>query len=64
MTDPGILVPLSCFAAMVLIVAVVYASKIRAVEMDVQRRLHTEELQHREKMRELQAEWERVKAEG
>ena len=61
--DPGILVPLSCFAAVILIVAVVCTSRIRSVEVEVQRRLHFEELEHQQKMRELQLEWERVKGE-
>jgi hypothetical protein len=59
--DPGILVPLGCFVAVVLIVAVVSTSKIRAVEVEVQRRLHSEELEHQQKMRELQLEWEKIK---
>ena len=57
-----LIVPLSVFAMVVLIIAIVKLAKIRDKEMEVQQRLHLEELEHRRKMQELQLELERVKS--
>lgn len=57
-----LIVPLSVFAMVVLIIAIVKLAKIRDREMEVQQRLHLEELDHRRKMQELQLELERVKS--
>jgi hypothetical protein len=61
--DSGILVPLAAFAAVILIVAIVSTTKIRDLEVEIQRRLYTEEMEHQRKMKELELELERVKVE-
>jgi hypothetical protein len=58
------IIPLSVFAMVVLIVAIVKLAKIRDKEMEVQQRLHLEQLEHQRKMQELQLELERVKSQG
>ena len=56
------IIPLSVFAMVVLIVAIVKLAKLRDKEMEVQQRLHLEQLDHQRKMQELQLELERVKS--
>ena len=56
------IIPLSVFAMVVLIVAIVKLAKLRDREMEVQQRLHLEQLDHQRKMQELQLELERVKS--
>jgi hypothetical protein len=58
------IIPLSVFAMVVLIVAIVKLAKIRDKEMEVQQRLHLEQLEHQRKMQELQLELERLKPQG
>jgi hypothetical protein len=60
MSSPFI-IPLAFFAMVVLIVAIVTMVKIRDKEIEVQHRLHLEELEHRRKMQELEREAERLK---
>ena len=59
--DPGVFVPLSFFAVVVLIVVITCLTKLRDKEVEVHRRLYTEELEHQRKMKELALELERVK---
>ncbi|MBZ5545408.1 MAG: hypothetical protein LAO07_17300 [Acidobacteriia bacterium] len=56
------IIPLSVFAMVVLIVAIVKLAKLRDKEMEVQQRLHVEQLDHQRKMQDLQLELERVKS--
>lgn len=62
--DSPFIIPLACFALVVLIVAIVKVAKIRDKEMEVQQRLHVELLEHQRKMRELEQALERVKQGG
>jgi hypothetical protein len=57
-----LIIPLSVFAMVVLIVAIVKLTKLRDKEMEVQQRLHLEQLEHQRKMQELQLELERMKS--
>ena len=59
--ESPVIIPLGVFAMVVLIVAISHLVKIRDKEMDVQQRLHQEELEHQRKMRELDLELERVR---
>ena len=51
---PGAMIPLAAFVMVVLIVAIVQMAKLRDKEVEVQQRLHMEELDHRRKMQELE----------
>jgi hypothetical protein len=53
-------VPLGIFAMVVLIVAIVAVSKIRDIEVDVHQKLHAKEMEHQQKMRELELELQRI----
>jgi hypothetical protein len=59
--DAGIFIPLAGFAVVVLIVAITSVAKLRDNEVEVHRRLYTQELEHQRKMKELALELERVK---
>jgi hypothetical protein len=59
--DAGIFIPLAVFAVVVLIVAITSVAKLRDNEVEVHRRLYTQELEHQRKMKELALELERVK---
>lgn len=59
--ESPLIIPLAVFAMVVLIVAITQLAKIRDAEMDVQQRLHQEELEHQRKMRELDLELQRLK---
>jgi hypothetical protein len=54
-------IPLACFAMVVLIVAVVNVTKLRDKELEVHSRLHEQELEHQRKMKELELELERAR---
>jgi len=54
------LIPLGVFAMVVLIVALSATAKIRNLEVDVHDRLHREEMEHQQKMRELELELKRI----
>jgi hypothetical protein len=56
------IIPLLIFAMVVIIVAIVKLGRLRDKEMEVQQRLHLEQLEHQRKMQELQLELERVKS--
>ena len=55
------IVPLAVFAMVVLIVAITQIAKLRDTEIDVQQKLHLAEMEHREKMRELETELQRIR---
>jgi hypothetical protein len=55
------MVPLSLFAMVVLIVAIAELATIRNLEVDVHQKLHLAELEHQQKMRELEMELQRIK---
>ena len=59
--DAGILVPLGCFAAVVLIVALVSFAKIRDLEIQVLSTLGRAEAEHRTRVAELDRELERLR---
>jgi hypothetical protein len=59
--DAGILIPLGCFAAVVLIVALVSFAKIRDREIDVLSALGRAEAEHRTRVAELDRELERLR---
>jgi hypothetical protein len=56
-----LIIPLACFAMVVLIVAIVHVVKIRDKELDAHQKLYQEQLQHQLKMKELELEMERVR---
>jgi len=62
--DAGILVPLSCFAMVVLIVALVSFSKINDRENEARGVLGQAEAEHRARLAELDRELERLKQRG
>ena len=62
--DSPVIIPLAAFAMVVLIVAIVKLAKTRDREIEVQQRLHLEQLEHQRKMQELERELERVKKGG
>jgi len=55
------IIPLACFAMVVLIVAVANVSKMRDRELEVHGKLRSEELEHQRKMKELEIELQRVR---
>jgi hypothetical protein len=59
--DSPFIIPLACFAVVVLIVAITQLVKVRDMEMDAHQRLRIEEMEHQRKMRELGLELEQVK---
>ncbi len=59
--DEGILIPLCCFAAVVLIVALVNFAKIRDREVDLLSTLGRAEADHRARVAELDRELERLR---
>jgi hypothetical protein len=60
MSSPFI-IPLAGFAMAVIIVAIVRLMKIRDLEIEAHQRLRLEEMEHQRKMRELEAQLERVR---
>ena len=59
--ETGALIPLAFFALGVLIVAITTLTKLHDKEMEVHQSLHLEELEHNRRMKELEADLERVK---
>lgn len=55
------IIPLAAFAMVVLIVAIVKLAKIRDRELEVQQKLHLEQLEHQRKMQELELELARLR---
>ncbi len=62
--ESPLIIPLAIFAMVVLIVAIAKLAKIRDVELQVQQKLHLEQMEHQRKMQELELELERVKKGG
>ncbi len=58
------IIPLACFAMVVLIVAITQMVKVRDKEMEVHQKLHQEQLQHQLRMKELDLELARVRQTG
>lgn len=54
------IIPLAVFAMVVLIVAIAHVAKIREKELEVHHSLHLAEMQHQQKMKELEAEHARI----
>ncbi len=59
--ESPLIIPLAVFAMVALIVGIVKMAKIRDRELEVQQRLHLEQLEHQRKMKELEEELARVK---
>ncbi len=59
--DSPFIIPLAVFAMVALIVAIVIVAKIHDLEVEIQTKLHAEELEHRSKMQELDLELTRVR---
>lgn len=59
--DSPVIIPLAVFAMVALIVAITKMAKVRDRELEVQQRLHLEQLEHQRKMKELELELERIK---
>ena len=55
------IIPLTVFAMVAVIVAITHMAKLRDKEIEIQRQIHTAQLEHQRKMLELQKELERVK---
>jgi hypothetical protein len=58
------IIPLACFVMVVLIVAITQLVKIRDKEMQIQQKLHLEQLEHQRKMQELELELQQLKLGG
>lgn len=56
-----LLMPLAVFLMVVLIVAIVAVARIRELEIRIQQDLHLKSIEHQRKIRELDAEIERIK---
>jgi len=56
-----LVIPLAVFAMVVLIVAIAKLTKIRNLEVDFHQRLHLEEMEHQQKMQELELQLQRIK---
>jgi hypothetical protein len=59
--DAGIVIPLGCFAAVVLIVALVSFAKIRDLEIQVLGNLGRAEAEHRTRVADLDRELQRLR---
>jgi len=59
--DAGILIPLSCFAMVVLVVALVTFAKIRDREIEVNSTISRAEADHRARLAELDGKLERAR---
>jgi hypothetical protein len=59
--EPGIMFPLAAFAVVVIIVVLTQTTKIHDLETQTHYKLAQEELVHRTKMQELEAELESIK---
>lgn len=55
-------IPLAAFLFVIIIVGLTSTVKLRDKEMEIQQRLHLEELDHRRKMQELDLRLQEVKA--
>lgn len=59
--NPGILIPLAVFAFVVIVVALNDTTKIHALETESHFKLSQQEMEHKAKMGELQAELDRIR---
>ncbi|MCJ7502538.1 MAG: hypothetical protein MUP80_05700 [Acidobacteriia bacterium] len=59
--ESPLIIPLAVFAMVVLIVAIVKLAKIRDRELEVQQKLHLEQMEHQRKMQELELELARLR---
>ncbi len=59
-----LIIPLAVFAMVVLIVAITQTAKLRDREIEVQRSLHLEQLEHQRKMQELESKLQELKQGG
>ena len=57
-------IPLMAYAMVVLVVGIIEMVKLHELEVEVRRRLHAEELEHQQKMKQLNVELERVTRSG
>jgi hypothetical protein len=55
------IIPLAVFAMVVLIVGISQTAGLRDKELDVHQKLHALEMEHQQKMRELELKLERIK---
>ncbi len=62
--DTPFIIPLGCFAMVILIVAIINIAKMRDRELEVHQKLHEEQLEHARKMKELEIELQRVRQES
>jgi hypothetical protein len=58
------IIPLMAYAMVVLVVGIIEMVKLHELEVEVHRRLHVEELEHQQKMKQLNLELERVSRGG
>lgn len=58
---PGVLIPLACFAAVVIIIALVCFAKLHDVETQIYYRLRESEREHHEAMERLNGELMRLR---
>jgi hypothetical protein len=58
------IIPLACFAMVVLIVAITQMVKMRDKEMEVHQKLHHEQLDHERQMKELDLELTKLRMGG
>jgi hypothetical protein len=56
-----LVIPLAVFAMVVLIVAIAEMTKMRTLEVDFHQKLHRAEMEHQQKMRELELQLQRIK---
>jgi hypothetical protein len=59
--ESPLIIPLAVFAMVVLIVAIVKLAKIRDRELEVQQKLHLEQMEHQRKMQELELQLARLR---
>lgn len=59
--NPGIVIPLGCFALVVIIVALVCVVRMRDVEVNTHWKIRKQELEHREAIRRLDEELKRLR---
>ncbi|MGH9398492.1 MAG: hypothetical protein ACRD18_16790 [Terriglobia bacterium] len=61
MMNPGVVIPLGCFAVVVIIVALVCFARIHDVETDAHWKIHQREIEHREAIRRLDEDLKRLR---
>lgn len=58
---PWLLTPLAGMAAVILIVAIVFVAKIHDQETEVRFKLHAAEMDHQQRMKELDLELDKIR---